>query len=151
MSKNWYMIHKKCRPWSDAACFYVWSWSSLFFFRLVCPNLGQIWLSLMKYITRIPVDTQWIIQYYITEFNDKDDTAVIWCTEWIKTLMPYVRIKLLMCTSPFWSGFSIFEYIKLAISSYSVMDMQTAKAQMSLRIRAVWSGPLLSANKIIGQ
>ena len=28
--------------------------------------------------------------------------------------------------------------------------MGTAKAQISLRIRAVWSGPSLSANKIIG-
>ena len=29
-------------------------------------------------------------------------------------------------------------------------QMRTAKAQISLRIRAVWSGPLLSANRIIG-
>ena len=28
--------------------------------------------------------------------------------------------------------------------------MGTAKAQISLRIRAVWSGPLLSANRTIG-
>ena len=28
--------------------------------------------------------------------------------------------------------------------------MRTAKAQISLRIRAVWSGPSLSANRIIG-
>ena len=29
--------------------------------------------------------------------------------------------------------------------------MRTAKAQISLRIRAVWSGPSLSANKLIGK
>ena len=28
--------------------------------------------------------------------------------------------------------------------------MQKAKAQISLRIRTLWSGPLLSANRIIG-
>ena len=44
----------------------------------------------------------------------------------------------------------IYQYLSCAMRKRVFGHMHTEKAQISLRIRAVWSGPLLSTNKSIG-
>ena len=70
----------------------------------------------------------------------------------------YLNAPIRSCRSTGWSGLqwshmwkdSFLQYLGRTMRKPVVGHMRTAKAQVSLRIRTVWSGPPLSANRIIG-
>ena len=68
----------------------------------------------------------------------------------VKFTCSYFRARMVGCSvKPIFRINRVNYYVCRALRKHVFGHMRTAKAQISLRIRAVWSGPSLSANRLI--